>query len=195
MNQKETASINTEPESQQPEEKELCFLRERNRAEDWRHWRVDAAISGAIHLVVVVILLLIPDTPVVPVEEPPHVIRHITPLYIPRDLTQKAPNKGKIQKELTVEAIAPHPFVRVPSPAPAARPSPSAGAVIPAPQQARLEAPPLPQPVVVEPQDTGRYPGDLRAHRAGCAAAFRRASEACHAGGFSAAHAAQPCAG
>ncbi len=84
---------------------------QRNRAEDWRHWRVDAAISGAIHLVVVVILLLIPDTPVVPVEEPPHVIRHITPLYIPRDLTQKAPNKRENPKR----ADRGRPLRRIPS--------------------------------------------------------------------------------
>ena len=42
----------------------------------------------------------------------------ITPLYIPTELTQKAPNKGKISKELTVEALAPRPALKAPSPPP-----------------------------------------------------------------------------
>ncbi len=144
MTPKETASNNTEPE--------LNLLRERNHAEDWRHWRVDAAASGVIHLILLVVLWNMPDSPARPIEEPRR-ITQVTPLYIPRDLTQKAPNTGKIQKELSVEAIAPRPAVRTPSPAPAARPAPPpARPFAPPPvQEAKQEAPPAPKPVVAEP--------------------------------------------
>ena len=36
-------------------------------------------------------------------------VRHVTPLYTPPELTQKAPNKAPVSKELTVESIAPRP--------------------------------------------------------------------------------------
>jgi TonB family protein len=150
---KETASNSTEPELNLPEEPDLCFLRERNHAEDWRHWRVDAAVSAGIHAVILLMLLLMPDSSA-QLPEAQRIVRRVTPLYIPRDLTQKAPNQGKIQKELTVEAIAPHPAVRIPSPAPAARPTPPPPRpFVPPPQQtARVpDAPPAPTPVIAEP--------------------------------------------
>jgi outer membrane biosynthesis protein TonB len=140
LTQPETASNSTK--------RELNLLRERDRREDWRNWRVDASVSAGVHLVLLAVLLLMPESPVPPAETV-RIIRHVTPIYIPTDLTQKAPNKGKVQKENTVEAIAPHPVVRVPSPAPAT-PKPVARTFVPPPQETPTPTP-QPKPVVVEP--------------------------------------------
>jgi TonB family protein len=139
-----TASTSTDNST----EREFNLLRERDRHEDWRHWRVDAAVSAGIHAVLLLVLLLMPESPVRPPEEL-RPVRHVTPIFIPTDLTQKAPNKEKIQKEMTVEAIAPRPRVRIPSPAPAApqTPAPPRTFVEP-PKEAVAEQP---KPVVAEP--------------------------------------------
>jgi TonB family protein len=50
----------------------------------------------------------------------------VTHLYTPRDITQKAPNKGELSKELSVEAIAPRPMVKAPAPARRFAPPPPA---------------------------------------------------------------------
>ena len=104
-------------------------------------------MSVGVHAVLLALLLLLPDTAPRPPEEPTRVVHKITPLYIPTEFTQKAPNKGKVQKELTAEAIAPRPEIRKPAPAPAARPNPpKAVAVLPP-----VPAPPQPKPVIIEP--------------------------------------------
>ena len=138
LTQPETASNSTE--------REFNLLRERDRREDWRNWRVDASVSAAIHVVLLAVLLLMPESPAIPPENV-RIFRRVTPIYIPTDLTQKAPNKGKVQKENTVEAIAPHPVVRAPSPAPAA-PKPAAREFVPPPQETAAQPP---KPVIVEP--------------------------------------------
>lgn len=58
--------------------------------------------------------------PPLPPERP--LVKHVTPLYIPPELTQKAPNKTPPKKELVLESIkaAPVPKINTP-PAPAAR--------------------------------------------------------------------------
>jgi len=143
------ASNSTAPEFQ-PEEPELNLLRRsrtgQQRAEDWRQWRLDAALSAAVHAVVIVTLFLIPEGPPPPPEKTLRVLAHVTPLYVPRDLTQKAPNLGKVQKQITVASIAPRPAVKTPSPAPAARPTPP-----PSLQPAATPAP-VPHPVVEPPK-------------------------------------------
>jgi TonB family protein len=92
------------------------------------------------------------------VYEQPHIVR-VTPLYIPTELTQKAPNKEKISKELTVEAIAPHPQVKAPSPAPAARRTPPPAAP-PPPQVAKNEPKPevTPEPPKIEAETPNTQP-------------------------------------
>ncbi|HEX4133998.1 MAG TPA: energy transducer TonB [Bryobacteraceae bacterium] len=130
----ELASPETEPE--------LQLLLERDRRDDWRRWRSAAVVSVAVHIILLVVLLLTPESETrVYKEEPPAF--HVTPLYIPTDLTQKAPNKGKLSKELTLEAIAPRPIVvKAPSPT-----RPVKQAPLPLPQTARVE----PKQVVIEP--------------------------------------------
>jgi TonB family protein len=139
----QSASPDTEPE--------LHLLLARDYADDWHRWRKAAVVSAVVHFVLIVTLWLIPESAMRSrVYEQPHIIR-VTPLYTPTDLTQKAPNKGKISKELTVAEIAPRPVVKAPSPAPAARPVPPP-APPPVPQVARLEPNPEPKPqITIEP--------------------------------------------
>ena len=82
-------------------------------------------------------------------------IRKVTPLYAPRELTQKAPNRGHVAKEVNVEDLTP----RSPSeenlpPAPAARtfrrPFPQPGL----PEQA--EPPKTAEPPKLEAQNSAR---------------------------------------
>lgn len=122
-------------------EPELHLLLERDRRWDWRRWRVAAVVSVAVHLILLVALVLMPESETRTYEEPEPKLE-ITHLYTPTDLTQKAPNKGKVSKQVTVEAIAPHPVVKNPGPVPAPK-----QAVAPPPQVARTEA----RPVFVEP--------------------------------------------
>jgi TonB family protein len=123
--------------------REFNLLRERDRHEDWRHWRVDAAVSAGLHLALVLVLWFAPS-PSAPPPEPEHVFYRVTPIFVPRDLTQKAPNKAPISKMLRVESIAPRPAVKSPSPAPALPRSPQ--------QQARTFVPPAPETPQAEPR-------------------------------------------
>jgi TonB family protein len=131
-------NLNTEPE--------LQLLLERDRAYDWRRWRTAGVVSLAAHAVFITVLVLMPEsaTELRLYETPP--IQLITPLYIPTDLTQKAPNKGKLSKELTVEAAVPRPVLKkVPPPAPPKQIPPSAP--LPPPPVAKSE----PKLVLPEP--------------------------------------------
>jgi TonB family protein len=130
------ASPETEPD--------LRLLLVRNPRDDWRRWRSAAAVSVAAHVVLLGILLMTPDTED-HVDEPPPPPRHVTPLYIPTELTQKAPNKGKLSKELTIAAIPPRPVIKSPTPAPA--PRPASPPPPPVPPAVKAE----PRPVIVEP--------------------------------------------
>jgi TonB family protein len=131
----DTASTSTEPE--------LNLLPARDPRGDWRRWRAAAIGSGCFHVVVLVALLSYQGTPY---QAPPEriFVRRVTPLYTPRELTQKAPNKEPVKKELTLQTIAPRPILK--SPAPGGKPAP-AKAITPPPQVAR-EAP---KPVEIEP--------------------------------------------
>jgi TonB family protein len=130
----EFASPETEPE--------LHLLLERDRRGDWRRWRSAAVVSVAAHLVLLVLLILIPDSQVRVYEQQQPTLR-FTPLYIPTELTQTAPNKGKLSKELTIAAIPERPKEKAPSPVPAPKKAPPP----PPPQVARAE----PKPIIVEP--------------------------------------------
>ena len=73
----------------------------------------------------------------------------VTHLYTPRDITQKAPNKAPLSKELSVEAIAPRPAVKAPSPAAAAKQPPAPRQFAPPPPTQTAQNNPKPQ--VTEP--------------------------------------------
>lgn len=125
-------------------EHELNLLLVRDDRGDWRRWRLDAIGSLIFHLIVIVALLSYRSSPYQPLPERIFV-RHVTPLYIPRELTQKAPNKEPVKKELTLESIAPRPVLK--APAPARKPAEPAKAMPPPPQVARE----MPKAVAIEP--------------------------------------------
>ena len=139
------------PDNANPDtEPELQLLLERDYADDWRRWKRAAVGSAVIHVIAVLVALAIPDSPVNSRNVPPPFVVHITPLYIPTEFTQKAPNKGKISKELTAEAIQARPKLRAPAPAPAAKPTPPVPVPTPQPPTPQV-AQVAPKPVVVEP--------------------------------------------
>lgn len=110
--------------------------------------RLRAAVIGALvyHVVLLTALFTIEsDTRyyVYPERERPVAV---TKLYIPPDITQKAPNKAPISKELIAEAIAARPLLKSPAPAPAAR------AAAPPAAQPVASAPPPPQVAKAPPK-------------------------------------------
>jgi TonB family protein len=136
----ETASSETE--------REIHLLLARDYTDDWRRWRLAGIWSTAFHVVLFIVLWLIPESPVTPLRPERLFVVHVTPLYTPTELTQKAPNKGKINKELTAEAIAPRPKVVAPAPAPSARAAQPPARFVPPPRQV---AQAKQAPVVIEP--------------------------------------------
>jgi TonB family protein len=132
----EFASPETEPE--------LHLLLERDGRGDWRRWRKAAIVSVAVHIVLLIVLLLMPESESRVYEQPLPTL-HFTPLYTPTELTQKDPNKGKLSKELTIAAIPPVPAVKAPTPAPPVKQAPPPPP--PVPQIAKAE----PKPVIVDP--------------------------------------------
>ena len=130
-----------------------------NLLREWREpiprSRIVIAAAGAIvyhlaALAVVVTAMNAPPTRIVPdfiVD-----LRKAVPLYIPQDLTQRDPNRGKITRDLDVRSAAPPapvpqaPRFRQPLPAPA--PAPAAPVPIEPP---RIDAAVVPPPPVASP--------------------------------------------
>jgi periplasmic protein TonB len=76
--------------------------------------------------------------------------RLVMPLVEPlTELTQKAPNKGKLNKEFTTPEVAPRARVFIP-PGPPASPPPQQALAAPAPKPAPKPAEPLPEPPKIE---------------------------------------------
>jgi hypothetical protein len=104
-------------------ERELNLLLARDPRGDWMRWRTAAVGSGLFHLIVIVALLSAKSSSVSSRCPSGYFVRHITPLYTPPELTQKAPNKTPVKKELTLETIAPRPILKSPAPAAAGKPA------------------------------------------------------------------------
>jgi len=137
-------------------EHELDLLLARDPVwESYRH-RSAAIGSVAIHAVLLLIALNVKESPYTPRRPEKLFVAHVTPLYIPPELTQKAPNKAPVSKELSVESIAPRPTLKAPAPAPAAA-QPQVAKVAPpvpapptpkeAPKQVAIEPPKIEAPV------------------------------------------------
>ncbi|MCU1327455.1 MAG: TonB family protein [Bryobacterales bacterium] len=120
----------------EPEEVRLDLLLTRDTVWDSYRHKVAAIGSIAVHVMLTLVALSVKESPYVPRSSQRLFVRHVTPLYVPPELTQKAPNNAPVSKELTVESIAPRPTLKAPSPAPAAA----------RPQLAKV-APPMPAPV------------------------------------------------
>lgn len=127
-------------------ESDFPFLRQLEATQDWsRTWKAGAA-SVAFHCILVLALLMLPRA----IETRPQAAetRKLTPLVMPpRELTQTAPNRGKIGKEFNVEALLPRPRIQIP-PSPPSTTRPAA----PKPSVAAATPPaPLPEPPRIEP--------------------------------------------
>ena len=134
-------------------DREPNFLLVRDTGGDWPQWKHAAVGSVIFHIIAITALFLIKGGPY---GEPPpeHLfVPYVTHLYVPKELTQKAPNKGPLSKMIT----APPPAVATPKlsePAPkAAPPVPPAPTPAPKPQ-----TPPAPQPTPPQqaPVETAR---------------------------------------
>ena len=131
------------------EEPELNLLLKEEPQSDWRRWRAAAIGSAVFHLVLTASLwnVNLAETTQRPPEE--IFVKHVTPLYVPPELTQKAPNKSPVSKEISVESIAPRPVLKAPAPAPTsgkpleARTAPLPMPPPPPPRQVPVQAPVL----------------------------------------------------
>jgi TonB family protein len=130
-----------------------------NLLREWREpippSRIVIAAAGAIlyHLAALAVVVTAINAPV-PARVPDFTVdlRKAVPLYIPRDLTQRDPNRGKITRDLDVRSAAPPapvpqaPRFRQPLPAPAPVPA------IPAPiEPPKIDAVAIPPPPVASP--------------------------------------------
>jgi len=130
-----------------------------NLLREWREpiprSRIVIAATGAIlyHLAALAVVVTALNAPA-PTRVPDFIVdlRKAVPLYIPQDLTQRDPNRGKVTRDLDVRSapppapVAQAPRSRAPFPAPAAVPS------IPAPiEPPKIEASAVPPPPVASP--------------------------------------------
>jgi TonB family protein len=99
-------------------EKELNLLLAEDPADDWRRHRTAALGSAGFHFVAILLLVFVRGPRYAPPPPERTFVQHLTPLYIPPELTQTAPNKKPPVKELSVESIAPRPVLKAPAPAP-----------------------------------------------------------------------------
>jgi len=121
---------------------ELHLLTAWDAFSDPARGRRAAVLSVLGHIALIAVLLLVPAAAFEP-ERVAEVERIITPLIEPpSELTQKAPNSGKITKEFKLPNIEPRPRIQIPAAAPStARPQ--------APRPAPIPSPPLPQPTAL----------------------------------------------
>ncbi|HEY2017637.1 MAG TPA: TonB family protein [Bryobacteraceae bacterium] len=120
------------------------------------HSRVQKAaiLSVLVHAAAIITLMSLPASVFQAQPRPAAAVqRVITPLIDPiTELTQKAPNKGKVSKEFNAAEVAPRPRVHSPVPLPpATRPAAAREAVIPSMPAPKPAAPkPLPEPPKVD---------------------------------------------
>lgn len=136
-----------------PADVELNLLTEWGDPDSRFRIREAAIASVVVHAVIIVFLALLPPQAAQPRREAVQVHRIITPLIDPiTELTQKAPNTGKITKEFNATEITPRPRVQVPAAMPSTtRPKAQQQAVIPAtPTPKPAPATPLPEPPKIE---------------------------------------------
>lgn len=96
-----------------PVEEELNLLTEWGDPNARTRTPKAAVASLFLHVALITTLMYLPagsNQPPAP-EEPPHIV---TPLVLPTELTQKAPNKGKITKEFDAREEAPRKALNLP---------------------------------------------------------------------------------
>lgn len=137
-----SASINTE--------REPNFLLVRDTSGDWPRWKRAAAFSAGFHVVLVGLLLLWKGGPSAPPPPEREYTEHVTKLYIPKDLTQKAPNHGPVAQLMMSKPAAPSQKLSAPAPQKTKAESPRPPAAVPlpvTPPPAPMVVPPAPAPV------------------------------------------------
>ncbi len=146
--------------AQPPADAELHLLTEWGDPNSRSRTRKAAVLSVAAHAVVIGLLAMIPADVLKP---PENVARVITPLIEPlTELTQKAPNKGKVSKEFNAVEEQPRPRLRIPAPTPPPAPRASLPpAPAPKPQAVPLPEAPAIQQAIKEPPKTELPPVPL----------------------------------
>ena len=152
-----------EPLGTASDEPELHLLTDWGRTGDRTRERKAAAYSVLGHVVAVVLLVAIPTDYSEP--EKPRPATRVTPLILPPvELTQKAPNKGKLSKEFDVVENQERPRIQIPQGAPSStrphafQPTPPQPAPVkaasPLPEPPKVDAPrqDIPQIAQVTPQ-------------------------------------------
>lgn len=132
-------------------EEDLQLLLEWEDDQDRSRWRQAGLCSMLAHAAAAVILLLLPPSRSVVRREPTE-SRRVTPLIAPpAELTQKAPNRGKVSNELNAEAAPARPRIQIPPSAASttrrAAPRPPASLPAPLPKQS---TPNLPEPPKID---------------------------------------------
>ena len=145
-----------EPLDQPLADVELNLLTEWGDPNSRTRTRKAAVMSVVVHAVVLLTLGTLPESVYKARRQPldaPVIHQIVTPLIEPlTELTQKAPNKGKVTKEFNAAEVTPRPRIQSPTPA-ATTPRPAAPreAVIPAmPAPKPVPATPLPEPPKVD---------------------------------------------
>jgi TonB family protein len=147
------------------------FLTDWESAQDLDKTRFARIASIVLHVALIITLLSLPKSVTEPVTKA--IARQLTPLIAPlTELTQTAPNVGKVNKEFSVESEAPRPRVHIPAAPPPGRklalpvekkpaPAPAPAPVLPdapkvemAQQTPQVNLPPMaPPPPQIQPQE------------------------------------------
>ena len=121
-------------------EPEPHFLTDWESAQDLQKTRFAGITSIVLHVGLIVTLLSLPKSVTEPVTKA--ISRQITPLIAPlTELTQTAPNIGKVNKEFSVESQPPRPRVHIPS-------VPPPGRKMALPVEKKAASAPAPAPVL-----------------------------------------------
>ena len=144
-------NVNSPGDPSAGEEHELNFLLVRDTSGDWPRWKRAAVGSAAFHVVAITALFLIQSGPYEQLPPERTHVPYVIHLYTPKDLTQKAPNKGPVAKLLLSQPAAPSPKLSEPAP----KAGKAAAPQQPKPTPVPVPAPPPPPPVAAPAPNPG----------------------------------------
>ncbi len=140
--------------AQPPEELELHLLTDWGDPGSRKRGEKAGILSILLHAAVIITLALLPADILKP---PENEVRRVTPLIDPplTELTQKAPNTGKITKEFNAAEVEPRPRIQIPAARPSTtRPQAPRPAPIPSMPAPKPQAVPLPEAPTVAQNTT-----------------------------------------
>ncbi len=154
-----------EPVVEAPDQIELQLLTDWGDPDARRRHRIAAAGAVTINIALILILGVLPQEWFNPPEVLP-VAERVTPLFLPPELTQRAPNHGKVTNQFEVQGSSnPQRGIRAPIPSPPTHiqmPKKGDWAAIPEPDKNTVPPaapPPLPEPPKVETPQAGTPDG------------------------------------